>query len=114
MKKIIYFLICSPYEKAMKHIENREYENIIDLCAEELGNQASAHVSEALLLRGTFYTLRGEGDKAMSDFNKLLDKSDVHKRVILMSLSSFLTLLMEKSVIVFKILKLGQKNMKKL
>ena len=96
MKKQLYiFVLCSPYEKATKHLENREYENIIDLCTEELGNQASAHVTEALLLRGTFYTLRGEGDKAMSDFNKLLDMSDVHKRVILMSRSNFLTLLME-------------------
>ena len=70
----------SPYRQAAECFHNRDYEDIVQLCSMEINLSSASHMAEAMLLRATFYLLRGEGNKAMEDFDNLLGM-DVDKRV---------------------------------
>lgn len=74
-------MFCRPFKQALDCIRNKDYDDIVKLCTSEVDKDQSAHVAEALLLRGTFYLLRGEGGAALQDFDKLINLKDVDKRV---------------------------------
>ncbi|KAK2158456.1 hypothetical protein LSH36_170g04057 [Paralvinella palmiformis] len=71
----------SPYRQAVDCFENHDYDDIVQLCSMEINLSNSSYLPEALLLRATFYLLRGEGNKAMEDFDRLLELNDVDKRI---------------------------------
>ena len=65
----------------MENLARKDYTQIVKLCSNEVKTSSSTREPEALLLRATFYLLRGEGNKALEDFDKLLGLSEVDKRV---------------------------------
>ena len=73
--------LFSSYKKAVRLIGKRRYSDVVRLCTSEIETEGSTHLVEALLLRATFYLLRGETDQAMVDFEKLLNMNDVDRRV---------------------------------
>jgi len=78
---IVDFCWHSPYKRALRQIKGKEYEDIIKLCTDEINIPSSTHMAEALLLRATFYLLRGEMNCAMEDFEQLLAMDSVDKHV---------------------------------
>lgn len=71
----------SPYKRALRQIKGKEYGDIIKLCTDEINIPSSTHMAEALLLRATFYLLRGEMNCAMEDFEQLLAMDGVDKHI---------------------------------
>jgi len=71
----------SPYKRALRQIKSKEYGDIIKLCTDEVNIPSTTHMAEALLLRATFYLLRGEMNCAMEDFEQLLAMDGVDKHV---------------------------------
>ncbi|XP_074652301.1 mitochondrial import receptor subunit TOM70-like [Tubulanus polymorphus] len=65
----------SPFHKAIKAYVQRDYSDIIHLCDEEI-NTNGANVHEALLFKGTFHLLRGEGNLAMEAFDKIISSDE--------------------------------------
>ena len=84
----MFFGWYSPYKRALHQIKSKEYGDIIKLCTEEINMTSSTHMAEALLLRATFYLLRGEMNCAMDDFEQLLAMDGVDKHVSLLMLTS--------------------------
>jgi len=80
---------CSPYKRALRQMKSKEYRDIIKLCTEEINMTLSTHMSEALLLRATFYLLRGEMNCAMEDFEQLLAMDGVDKHVSVFTFQYF-------------------------
>lgn len=78
---IFFLLDRSHYRRALRQLRKREYSDIIRLCTAEIDSNNPDYVVESLLLRATFYLLRGESNKAMDDFEKLLNMNGVDKRV---------------------------------
>jgi hypothetical protein len=78
---LTFVLNCSAYKKALRQIKNKQYSDIVKLCSDEIRLPSSSHLAEALLLRATFYLLRGETNCAMEDFEQLLSLEGVDKRV---------------------------------
>ena len=52
---------------ALSALQAKNYENILDLCTDELLNEDSKHKDEAYLLRGTFRFLWGFGNEVLED-----------------------------------------------
>jgi len=75
------FVWHSPYKRALRQIKSKDYAEIIKLCTDEINMTSSTHMAEALLLRATFYLLRGEMNCAMEDFEQLLAMDGVDKHV---------------------------------
>ena len=71
----------SPYLQAKEAFKKGEYDQVIPLCSEETNLSNSSFLAEALLLRATFYLLRGEGNKAIEDFDRLLLLENTDKKV---------------------------------
>ncbi|XP_057302474.1 mitochondrial import receptor subunit TOM70-like [Hydractinia symbiolongicarpus] len=63
------------YFKILTHMKNKEYENIVDLCTQEIDNDGKYKIY-ALLLRGTMYTLMCYVGKAMDDFDGVIQAED--------------------------------------
>lgn len=61
----------SAFERAKHCLSSEDYEQIIPLCDEELKNEESQFVAEALLLRGTMKLLQGLGDEAIEDLERV-------------------------------------------
>jgi len=78
---VIHFCWYSPYKRALRQIKSKDYGDIIQLCTDEIDIPSSTHMAEALLLRATFYLLRGEMNCAMDDFEQLLAMDGVDKHV---------------------------------
>lgn len=61
----------------MKALKTQDYEDIIDLCTEEIKNSTetnpSSRLIEAHLLRGTFYLLLGQYEGSLDDFNFVIN-----------------------------------------
>ena len=66
---------------ALECIRTQDYGKVLQLCSGEINLGDSPHLAEALLLRGTFYQVRGEVNQAIDDFDKLLALPDVDKSV---------------------------------
>jgi import receptor subunit TOM70 len=72
----------SSYKKALRQFKNKQYNDITELCGDEIQLQeSSSHLAESLLLRATFCLLRSETDRAMEDFERLLSMDGVDKRI---------------------------------
>ncbi|KAK3601164.1 hypothetical protein CHS0354_019163 [Potamilus streckersoni] len=72
----------SSYDTALEKIKQQEYSEVISLCTAHLDQGLeNPHFTEATLLRGTFLFLKGELDKALEDFNLILDKNDLEKKM---------------------------------
>ncbi|KAL3886826.1 hypothetical protein ACJMK2_026791 [Sinanodonta woodiana] len=72
----------SSYDTALEKIKRQEYSEVISLCTAHLDQgSANSHLTEATLLRGTFFFLKGEFDKALQDFNQILDKNDLDTKM---------------------------------
>jgi len=70
----------SVYFKVVNCMKNKEYDNVLNMCTEEIDANGK-YKDRALLLRGTIRTLMCDVDTAMEDFNEvmLLDDDDVTK-----------------------------------
>jgi len=86
---IIGLCFRSSYKRALHQIKSKEYGDIIKLCTDEINMTSSSHMAEALLLRATFYLLRGEMNCAMEDFEQLLVMDGVDKHVSILKLITF-------------------------
>ena len=71
----------------------KDYSEIVKHCSSEINLSNSPHLGEALLLRATFYLLRGEGNKAMEDLDRLMNMADVSKDVSVHNIRIFHNLL---------------------
>lgn len=60
------------YTKVIDCMKNRDYDNIIDMCDQEIESNGKCK-SRALLLRGTLKTLMCDVTTAISDFNQVLE-----------------------------------------
>ncbi|BFZ25550.1 hypothetical protein BsWGS_28589 [Bradybaena similaris] len=70
----------SAFEQAKNCLVTQEYEQILDLCEEELADEAhSSKVPETLLLRGTMRLLQGMGDQALEDLSRLSGMEGIDK-----------------------------------
>lgn len=71
--------------RARKEFLNQNYDDIIQACTEEINSSESEaqYKNEALLLRGTFYLLRGSHPLALDDFESIIsnEEADVKLRV---------------------------------
>lgn len=65
----------------MRQLKNKQYSDIVKHCSDEIKLPSTSQLAEALLLRATFYLLRGETNCAMEDFEQLLILEGVDKRV---------------------------------
>ena len=74
-------LFCSAFERVKNCLTMKEYDQIMPLCDEELANESSTKVPEALLLRGTMKLLQGMGDSALEDFTKITSMIGLDKTV---------------------------------
>lgn len=87
MRSIVRDIDCcvisrSSYRRALQQLRKHDYSgDIIRLCTSELDSDQPNFIAESLLLRATFYLLRGESNKALDDFEKLLSMNGVDKRV---------------------------------
>jgi tetratricopeptide (TPR) repeat protein len=73
--------LYSPYQQAKQCLAARQYDNIVSLCSEEIANEASPYLAEAMLLRATFYLLLGQGEEASKDLERVLDMNDLNRMV---------------------------------
>ncbi|CAG5125600.1 unnamed protein product [Candidula unifasciata] len=70
----------SAFEQAKNCLLTQDYEQILDLCEEELADEAvSSRVPETLLLRGTMRLLQGMGDQALEDLSRVAGMEGVDK-----------------------------------
>lgn len=77
-----FFLYLSAFEQAKNCLVTQEYDQILDLCEEELADEAhSSKVPETLLLRGTMRLLQGMGDQALEDLSRLSGMEGIDKTV---------------------------------
>ncbi|XP_076438657.1 mitochondrial import receptor subunit TOM70-like [Babylonia areolata] len=85
----------SALDRAKDALESGRYEEVVPLCTEEIEAAGTTLMSEALLLRGTFYVLSGQGQMGYSDFEQLLKRNSV-PRVTANALIKKGSLLMQK------------------
>lgn len=64
--------------KAIQTFKNGQFNDVIAACNEELegSEDDSVYKLEAILLRGTFYLLSGQFEKALTDFNNIITQKD--------------------------------------
>lgn len=73
----------NPYYTAIDQMKAGNFDNIINLCTEEI-NQGGSFQVYALLLRGTLHTLMSSVPEAIADFTQVINDSDEteHKQLI--------------------------------
>jgi len=71
---------ASGYEAARECLKSKDYDNIISHCNQEI-EAGGERQSEARLLRGTFYILTKQQEKAMADLTALADDNAVPCKV---------------------------------
>ena len=71
----------SAFDRAKDALESGIYNDVIPLCTEEITTPDSKFMSQALLLRGTFFILSGQGPLGLEDFDKILSLENVPKEV---------------------------------
>eukprot|EP00794_Sanderia_malayensis_P011323 gene11323-12509_t len=62
----------SSYYKAIVDMKNGKFDNMINLCSEEI-NQDGCFKMKALLLRGTIHTLMSSMEEALKDYNEVIN-----------------------------------------
>ncbi|RUS82821.1 hypothetical protein EGW08_009441 [Elysia chlorotica] len=71
--------IPSAFDRVKNCLALKEYDQVIPLCDEELENERSGKIPEALLLRGTMKLLQGMGDSALEDFTRITAMAGLDK-----------------------------------
>ncbi|XP_077985537.1 mitochondrial import receptor subunit TOM70-like [Glandiceps talaboti] len=71
---------ASGYVKAKKLFDLEEYDDIIDECTKEIDNNGK-YIEYALLMRATFYMLKGQANLGKPDLNKLIDMEGANKKL---------------------------------
>ncbi|KAH9504475.1 Mitochondrial import receptor subunit TOM70 [Bulinus truncatus] len=70
----------TAFDRAKNCLSTHEYDKIISFCDEELKNEASsAHIPEALLLRGTMRLLQGMTNDALADLDRAANAESANK-----------------------------------
>ncbi|XP_031848082.1 translocase of outer membrane 70 isoform X2 [Nomia melanderi] len=76
--------LSQGFAKILKSMKEEKYDNIIQLCTEELGDSepdAVPHGMEMFLLRATFYLLLGQYETAIKDFDTIINSDVVSKSI---------------------------------
>lgn len=63
----------------MKDIEDKNYDEIINICTNEIkkhGNNTTENKMKLLLLRGTFYDIFGQHEKSFEDLDTIIDNKN--------------------------------------
>ncbi|XP_064599062.1 mitochondrial import receptor subunit TOM70-like [Liolophura sinensis] len=71
----------SPFQKARDALLTGDYDSIIDLCTTGVESAENPDRELCVLLRATFYYIKGQGQLALKDLNSLLDKDDLAKNI---------------------------------
>ncbi|XP_015765073.1 PREDICTED: mitochondrial import receptor subunit TOM70-like [Acropora digitifera] len=66
----------SSFLEAVKQMKGKEYENILDLCTQQIEKGPGPFYVRALALRGTMYTLISKVDEAIKDLTQVIDSED--------------------------------------
>ncbi|XP_078044120.1 translocase of outer membrane 70 [Augochlora pura] len=89
--------VSPGFAKILECMKNEQYDDIIPLCTEALGNTESdtlPHKMEVLLLRATFYLLLLQHEHAKEDFVAIIDDEKVPKNIKVNALVKRATLYM--------------------
>ena len=70
------------YRKAHQLFTNGDYDGVIEACDDEINSEGDK-IGEALLLRATFYLLKGQSAEARPDLNNLIAMDNGSKKVCL-------------------------------
>ena len=71
------------YRKALHLFTSGEYEGVLEACDDEILREGDK-LAEALLMRATFFLLKGQATEARPDLDKLIYMEDGNKKVGLM------------------------------
>lgn len=63
----------SPFLEAVKQMKKKKYENIVDLCTQQIETGPGPLYLRAFALRGTMYTLISNIDEAIQDLTQVID-----------------------------------------
>lgn len=66
----------SPFLEAVKQMKEKKYENIVDLCTQQIEKGIGPLYIKALALRGTLYTLISKVDEAIHDLSQVINADD--------------------------------------
>ncbi|XP_032787115.2 mitochondrial import receptor subunit TOM70 [Daphnia magna] len=85
------------FAKALDKLKDKEFDNIIELCTNELDTESSDIAIKRLarLLRGTFLSLLGEHEKALEDLSEVFNDPDADPQVRVNALVKRATLRMQ-------------------
>ncbi|KAG7203795.1 hypothetical protein KM043_013814 [Ampulex compressa] len=86
------------FVKALTALREQRYDDIIELCTEEIdtyGLEARPYKMELMLLRATFYLLLGKHDAAIADFKTIINDDTAPKEVKVNALIKQATLFMQ-------------------
>ncbi|KAG8236299.1 hypothetical protein J437_LFUL017983 [Ladona fulva] len=81
---------------AKEALLKQRYHEIIPACTEEINSENSKYKMEALLLRGTFYLLRGEHNLVYQDLEKIIENESVDVKIRVNALIKRASLHMQK------------------
>ena len=86
-----------PFARALDKLREREYDQIIALCTEQLAiSDASAEVQRLTkILRGTFYSLMGDHEAAVKDLTEVFEDSEADAKLRVNALVKRATLRMQ-------------------
>lgn len=66
----------SSFLEAVKQMKGKKYENILDLCTQQIEKGPGPFYVRVLALRGTMYTLISKVDEAIKDLTQVIDSED--------------------------------------
>jgi len=65
----------SPYYEAVQQMKNNEFESVVEICNKQIENEGRFKIISTLL-RGTLYTLMSDVDKAIADYNIVIESGE--------------------------------------
>ncbi|KAJ7378009.1 Mitochondrial import receptor subunit TOM70 [Desmophyllum pertusum] len=66
----------SPFLEAVKQMKEKKYDNIVDLCTQQIEKGTGPLYFKAFALRGTLYTLLSKVDEAVHDLTQVINADD--------------------------------------